>query len=80
MSRFSQFGNDLYSGKQSIDVVGRRRWFYVVSLVLLGLSMVGLLGQGLNFGIEFRGGTELRVSQVNTERHAYLSELGKKQD
>ncbi|OLT22597.1 protein-export membrane protein SecF [Ornithinimicrobium sp. CNJ-824] len=64
MSRFSQLGNDLYSGKRSIDVIGRRRWFYVVSLVLLGLSLVGLLGQGLNFGIEFRGGTELRVSQV----------------
>ncbi|MGC5584852.1 protein translocase subunit SecF [Ornithinimicrobium sp. W1665] len=64
MSRFSQFGNDLYSGKRSFDIVGRRTLFYVVSLVLLGLSLFGLLGKGLNFGIEFRGGTELRVSQV----------------
>ncbi|HSP59484.1 MAG TPA: protein translocase subunit SecF [Ornithinimicrobium sp.] len=64
MSRFSQFGNDLYSGKRSFDIVGRRTLFYAISLVLLGLSLFGLLGKGLNFGIEFRGGTELRVSQV----------------
>jgi preprotein translocase subunit SecF len=28
------------------------------------LSLVGIFGRGLNFGIEFRGGSELRVSSV----------------
>lgn len=64
MSRFSELGNDLFSGKKSYPIVHRRRFWYVVSGVLIALSLVGLLGQGLNFGIEFRGGTELRVSQV----------------
>jgi preprotein translocase subunit SecF len=64
MSRFSQLGNDLFSGKKSYPIVHRRRFWYVVSAALVALSLVGLLGQGLNFGIEFRGGTELRVSQV----------------
>jgi preprotein translocase subunit SecF len=64
MSRFSRFGNDLYSGKRSFDVIGRRTRFYLISLVLTAVALVGLLGMGLNFGIEFRGGTELRVSAV----------------
>lgn len=64
MSRFSQLGNDLYSGKRSFDIVGRRRFWYAVSAALILISLVGILGRGLNFGIEFRGGSELRVSQV----------------
>lgn len=64
MSRFSQLGNDLFSGKTSYPIVPRRRLWYVVAGVLIALSLVGLLGKGLNFGIEFRGGSELRVSQV----------------
>lgn len=64
MSRFSQFGNDLFSGRRSFDIVGRRRFWYLVSGALILLSLVGLFGRGLNFGIEFRGGSELRVSQV----------------
>ncbi|AXH95296.1 protein translocase subunit SecF [Ornithinimicrobium avium] len=64
MSRFSQFGNDLYSGKRSFDVVRRRNVLYLISVVLLVLAAIGVLGRGLNFGIEFRGGTELRVSAV----------------
>ncbi|MFX0539590.1 protein translocase subunit SecF [Ornithinimicrobium sp. Y1847] len=64
MSRFSQFGNDLYSGKRSFRVVQRRRFWYTVSAILVAISLIGLFGRGLNFGIEFSGGTELRVSDV----------------
>ena len=31
MSRFAAFGNDLYSGKRSIDFVGRQRLWYAIS-------------------------------------------------
>ena len=65
MSRFSQFGNDLFSGKRSFKIVPRRTFWYTVSAVLMAISLVGLIGFGLNFGIEFRGGTELRVSGVS---------------
>jgi preprotein translocase subunit SecF len=65
MSRFSQFGNDLYSGRRSFDIVGRRRFWYAVSAVLVVVSLLGIFGRGLNFGIEFSGGTELRVLGVS---------------
>ncbi|WP_022923873.1 protein translocase subunit SecF [Serinicoccus marinus] len=68
MSRFSRLGNDLYSGARSYDIVGRRMFWYLLSAVLIAVSLTGLLGRGLNFGIEFSGGSELRVSQVSAQQ------------
>jgi len=66
MPSFAQLGNDLYSGKRGLDVMRTRRTWYVVATVLVGLSVVLLLTKGLNGGIEFRGGSEFRVSDVAT--------------
>jgi preprotein translocase subunit SecF len=66
MSSFAQFGNDLYSGKRSFDLVGRQKTWYAVSAVLLILAAIGLFGRGLNLGLEFRGGSEFRVSSVTS--------------
>ncbi|KRE62893.1 protein translocase subunit SecF [Nostocoides sp. Soil756] len=65
MSRFSDFGNDLYTGKRSVPVVSLRRRFYAVSLVLLVVAALGLAVQGLNLGLEFRGGSEFRVATTS---------------
>ena len=62
---FASFGNDLYSGKRSIPVVRHRRRFYLVSLLLFVLAAGGLLGRGLNMGLEFRGGSEFRVATAS---------------
>ncbi len=43
-----------------------RRTWYAVAIVLVGLSVLLLLTKGLNGGIEFRGGSEFRVSDVTT--------------
>ncbi len=59
---FSEFGNDLYTGKRSIPVVASRRKFYVGSLVLFVVALLGLGVQHLNLGLEFRGGSEFRVA------------------
>jgi preprotein translocase subunit SecF len=67
-SSFATFGNDLYTGKRSFDIVGRQKLWYTVSAVLLVLAAVGLFGRHLNIGLEFRGGSEFRVSSIsNTE-------------
>jgi preprotein translocase subunit SecF len=66
MSKFSEFGNDLYTGKRSINFVGRRKVFYAVAAIMIVLAVVlPTLRGGFNFGIEFRGGSEFRVAGVS---------------
>jgi preprotein translocase subunit SecF len=63
---FAALGNDLYTGKRSIDFVGRHRRWYALSGVFILLAALGLTLHGLNLSLEFRGGSEFRVSGVNT--------------
>ena len=65
MTSFAEFGNDLYTGKRSFDIVGRQKMWYTVSAVLLVLAAIGLFGRHLNVGLEFRGGSEFRVSSIS---------------
>src|SRR5262245_45708918 len=68
MVNFAQVGNDLYTGKRSIDFIKRQKTWYAFSGILIVLALVGIFARGLNFGIEFRGGTEFRVQGVtNTQ-------------
>ncbi len=62
MGKFAVLGNELYSGKKSIDFVGRRWLWYAVSLVIVGIALAGWTVKGLNFGIEFTGGSQYIVS------------------
>ena len=62
MGKFSRLGNDLYGGRRSIDFVHRRWIWYGVSLFLVALAIVAIGVRGLNFGIEFTGGSQYRVS------------------
>jgi preprotein translocase subunit SecF len=55
MGVFSRLGNDLYTGKKSIDFVGRKWLWYCGSGLIVLLAVCGLYFQGLNMGIEFEG-------------------------
>lgn len=73
MSRLTRFGNALYTGEKSFDFVGNRTRWYIIGLsVVLFAVIVTILRGGFTFGIEFRGGSEFRVSQpaVLTEQIA----------
>jgi preprotein translocase subunit SecF len=61
MSRVGTFGQKLYSGEISYDIVGHRRRWYAISGVIFLIAVVSLLTRGLNYGIEFTGGAEFRV-------------------
>lgn len=65
MSRMRQLGNQLYSGEKSFDFVGKRKIWYAVAAVVVLLSIaLPLLRGGFNFGIEFRGGSEFRLTNT----------------
>ncbi len=67
MASFSQFGNDLYTGKRSFDFVGRRRiWFIIAGLMIAASILVPQLRGGYQFGIEFRGGSEFQVTSPDS--------------
>lgn len=61
MGKFSRIGNDLYGGRRSIDFVGRKTLWYAVSGLLVAGAIAIVVIKGLNFGIEFTGGTQYRV-------------------
>ncbi|MEP6665688.1 MAG: protein translocase subunit SecF [Nocardioidaceae bacterium] len=65
MSKFGRIGAALYQGDVSIDFVGRRKTWYLVSVAILVVVVAGLVLRGLNFGIEFRGGVEFNAKISN---------------
>jgi preprotein translocase subunit SecF len=60
------WGNDLYTGRRSYNIVGTRSRWFLVSAALVLLSTALLLVQGLNLGIAFRGGSEFTIPGVST--------------
>ncbi|MDR2453815.1 MAG: protein translocase subunit SecF [Bifidobacteriaceae bacterium] len=63
---FAGWGNDLYTGRRSYQVVPKiKLWLSVAGLVVLVCAVL-LFKPGLTLGMEFVGGTEFRVS--GTER------------
>src|SRR5215475_13514920 len=44
------------------DFVGKRRWFYIVSLAAVAVSLISIAAhRGLNYGIDFTGGALVQV-------------------
>ncbi|MGI9021706.1 MAG: protein translocase subunit SecF [Acidimicrobiales bacterium] len=51
----------LYHGETHYDFVGRRWWWFAFSAVVIMIGVVALLTDGLNYGIDFKGGTSWEV-------------------
>jgi preprotein translocase subunit SecF len=69
----TKFGNDLYTGARSVPFIEKRRLWLVIGsiVVLLCLAVPFVRGggnpiEGFNFGIEFRGGSQFQVQEVET--------------
>ncbi|WP_159796866.1 protein translocase subunit SecF [Puerhibacterium puerhi] len=63
---FAAWGNDLYTGRRSYPIVQRRkRWFTVIAALAVA-SILVLAVKGLSLGIDFRGGTEVHVTDVQS--------------
>lgn len=61
MSMYS-LGNDLYSGKRSYNIVGKRKLWFTIAAVFMIISIMLIAVKDLNLGIEFRGGSQFTIS------------------
>jgi preprotein translocase subunit SecF len=59
----SSLAHRLYNAEAGIDFVGRRKTFYLIAVVMIGISVLSMGIKGFNYGIEFQGGTSFRVQQ-----------------
>ncbi len=53
-------------GKTNVDFMGKRRLWYTVSATVILIGMVSLFFKGVDYGIDFLGGTEI-VVQFNSD-------------
>ncbi|MEV7413660.1 protein translocase subunit SecF [Streptomyces sp. NPDC089919] len=77
MSKLGNLGARLHKGEVSYDFVGKRFIWYGVSVLITITAIVALAVQGLNMGIEFKGGavfttpkTDVSVSKAQEAAEA----------
>jgi preprotein translocase subunit SecF len=64
---FARFGNELYTGQRSYPFVERKKvWLGAAAVLVLVSIVIPILAGGFNLGIEFRGGSEFRISDTAT--------------
>ncbi|WP_344749957.1 hypothetical protein [Streptosporangium vulgare] len=60
----------LYRGEVDVDFVGRKKLWYTLSAILLVISIAGLIFNGLNLGVEFKGGSVLLLQGPDGQHRA----------
>lgn len=60
-----------------LDIIGKRHWYYLVSAIVVVPGLVSLILFGLNFSIDFTGGSimELEFQESGVAQPAELKEL-----
>lgn len=69
---------DLFRGRKW-DLVGKRNWWFLLSLLVIVPGFVGLVTKGLNYGIDFTGGgliTYKLEQPLSAEEAASSEQLG----
>ena len=59
--RKASIANRLYTGHISYDFIGKRKRWYLISAILLLVSIAALGFRGINWGIEFTGGADFQA-------------------
>ncbi|KSU67987.1 protein translocase subunit SecF [Arthrobacter sp. NIO-1057] len=69
MNKLVTWGNELYTGKRSYPFTSKHRlWFTIAGALVILSILVPVVKGGFNLGIDFRGGSEFTVSDVqNTD-------------
>ena len=66
MASLGSIGGKLYRGEVSVEFVGRQRLWYTISGAILVVSAVALIVFGLNFSVDFKGGSVYQFAAGNS--------------
>jgi preprotein translocase subunit SecF len=65
----------LYRGEVSVNFVGRQKLWYTISAAILVISIVALIFRGLNFSVEFKGGSLFTVPATPAVTQTTLTQV-----
>jgi preprotein translocase subunit SecF len=65
MSRLGDVGGRLYRGDVSVNFVSRQKLWYTISGCILAIAIIALIVRGLNFSVDFKGGSIFQVKAPN---------------
>jgi preprotein translocase subunit SecF len=65
----------LYRGEVSLNFVGRRRLWYAISGAILLICLVALLVRGLNYSLEFKGGSSFTFPATSSTSQGSISRV-----
>jgi len=67
MAGFGGIAGRLYRGEVSIDFVRRQRMWYTISGLILLVCVIALLVRGLNFSVDFKGGSTFQFPYTTSQ-------------
>jgi preprotein translocase subunit SecF len=83
MASLGGIGGRLYRGEVSVEFVARKRLWYSISGVILAVSIIAVVVFGLNFSVDFKGGSVYQFaagSSTITQVRQTVSAAGGGQD
>jgi preprotein translocase subunit SecF len=66
LGSIGSIGGKLYRGEVSVEFVARQRLWYTISGAILAVSAVALIVFGLNFSVDFKGGSVYQFAAGNS--------------
>jgi preprotein translocase subunit SecF len=71
----AEWGNQLHSGERTYAIVPKRRMWLTISAAAMLLCILVLVFKGLNFGVDFTGGSVYQVSKVDNPDPAIAEQV-----
>ena len=69
------FFTRLYTGTGAFEVVGRRKLWFGISFVIVGIAIASIVLRGFTFGIDFEGGTKMSFPQAGGNGEASIAQV-----
>ncbi len=69
------FFTRLYTGTGAFEVVGRRKLWFGISFLIVGIAIASIVLRGFTFGIDFEGGTKMSFPRAGVNGEASIAQV-----